>query len=210
MKEMGSSDLGFILWEKEQDWKSFHCLFIFSRFQWSTFSDVVNLHKMLWNFWKIGQWMKMGFRWKSWKNQTIYKIHESSKVESKFHLSQLFDFIYCSSSLRQSIVQLSCVHPLSAPPSSSVLSNVSLPWVHPLFHFTKFICSPTSAKLSQVHSLFHFHKSIVCPIILDWSFWISFFQLPSCIHCPTSLDWFIVQLFQLIPFSSIVQIPLSN
>jgi hypothetical protein len=148
------------------------------------------LHKMLWNFWKIGQWMKMGFRW---KNQTIYKIHESSKVESKFpafwiHLLFIFlASIYCPALTCPSIV---CSPKFICLLSSSVLSNVSLSWVHPLFHFTKFNCSLTSAKLSQVHSLFHFLKSIVCPIILDCSFWISFFQLPS--------------------WASIVQLPLIN
>jgi hypothetical protein len=45
---------------------------------------------------------------------------KSMKVQKLNPSSQLFEFIYCSSSLRQSIAQLSRVHPLSAPPSSSV------------------------------------------------------------------------------------------
>jgi hypothetical protein len=146
--------------------------------------------------------MKMGLRWKSWKNQTIYKIHESSKVPSfpAFWVHLLFVFlasIYCPAFPCTSIV---CSPKFIYLPSSSVLSNVSLPWFHPLFHFTKFICSPTSAKLSQVHSWFHFLKVYCLSNYLELKF-LNFIFSTSKLHPLSDVPWLIYcPLFQLIPF----------
>lgn len=142
MKEMGSSDLGFILGENEQIGNHF---IAYSSFQ--AFSDQLSQMSTCIKCFEIFGKLDNGWKWDfGEKIRTIYKIHESSKVESKFpafwiHLLFIFlASIYCPALTCPSIV---CSPKFICLLSSSVLSNVSLPWVHPLFHFTKFNCSVT-------------------------------------------------------------------
>jgi hypothetical protein len=125
----------------------------------------------------------------------MYKIHESSKVESKFHLSQLFKIIYCSSSLRQSIVQLSHVHPLSTPPSSSACRVLQF---YPMFHFHGFIHCFTSPISFVLQPQQNSHKFIHCFISLNPLF--------------VQLSWIEVFEFHFLNFqvASIVQLPLID
>lgn len=140
MEEMGSSDLGFILGENEQIGNHF---IAYSSFQ--AFSDQLSQMSTCIKCFEIFGKLHNGWKWDFGEKIRLYI--KSMKVQKLNPSSQLFEFIYCSSSLRQSIAQLSRVHPLSATPSSSVCQVLQF---YPMFHFHGFIhcfTSPNSIVL---------------------------------------------------------------